>query len=83
MQETKYREQIREMLYKMGFNTNIEDDDLFSDIGMDSIIFIRLIIEIESKFNIRYPDEYLSFKDSGSIEKISVIVSSLISQKRV
>lgn len=52
MQETKYREQIREMLYKMGFNTNIEDDDLFSDIGMDSIIFIRLIIEIESKFNI-------------------------------
>lgn len=52
MQETKYREQIREMLYKMGFNTNMEDDDLFSDIGMDSIIFIRLIIEIESKFNI-------------------------------
>ena len=52
MQETKYREQIREMLYKMGFNTNMEDDDLFSDIGMDSIIFIRLMIEIESKFNI-------------------------------
>lgn len=38
---------------------DIGDDDSFIDkFGMDSILFVSYVIEIEGKFGIEVPDEY-------------------------
>ena len=51
----------------------IEDD--FE--GIDSIVFIKIILAIEDYFNIEYPDDKLSFQESGSISKISKVLEGL------
>lgn len=51
---------ISELFKDKGFDTDIiEYADLIDDMGMDSITFISIVIEIEAKFNIIIPDEML------------------------
>lgn len=50
---------ISELFKDKGFDTDIiEYADLVDDMGMDSITFISIVVEIEAKFNIEVPDEY-------------------------
>ena len=56
----------------------IEYVDLVDDLGMDSIIFISMIVEIESKFKITIPDEMLLIENFRKVENI---VSYVITEK--
>ncbi len=67
-------------------NINIENaeftpehvgDDL-STIGMDSIIFIRVIVALEDEFDIEIPDEYLLLTELNTISKMVDVISAVL-----
>ena len=59
--------------------TLTEDDyDLpFDRIGVDSFTFIRIIVEIESKFNCEIPDSRLIISELDTIRKIYSLLQEL------
>ena len=54
-----------------------EDVDLREYI-MDSIQFINFVVELEKKFSIEIPEEYLNFETISSLNKLKGIVEMLI-----
>ncbi len=49
-------------------------DTNLQNIGMDSIKFIKVIVEIEGEFDIEYPDDKLLITESGTLEKMVAVV---------
>jgi len=49
-----------------------------SELGMNSIAFIQTIVEIEDKFQIEVPDEYLLFSEMDTVYKMASVVTALI-----
>lgn len=47
-------------------------------IGMDSLKFISIIVELEKEFEIEYPDEYLVMANMNTVHKIIEGVYSLL-----
>lgn len=62
-----------------GFDVDmIEYADLVDDLGMDSILFVSLIVEIEFLFGITIPDDMLEQENFNTLEKIESVVLGLI-----
>lgn len=53
--------------------SSISDISLL-ELGIDSILFITLVIEIEEEFGINIPDEHMNLEDLSSLDKICKIV---------
>ncbi len=53
-------------------------DTNLQNIGMDSIRFIKVIVEIEGKFDIEYPDDKLLITESGTLEKMVAVVNNCL-----
>lgn len=49
---------------------NIETADFVDDIGMDSIVFISMVIKIESQFGIKVPSDMLLMENFKDIDRI-------------
>ena len=66
-----------------GIIVKIENDgDAFLDISaIDSITFISFIIDIESTFEIVFPDEFLSLMIIQSLNGVVHMLSELITEK--
>lgn len=56
--------------------TILNEENLFN-LGFDSINFVKLIVELELKFDIEYPDDLLDLKNLSSVDKIEQLVESL------
>ena len=78
------REDILDKVLKV-LNANLEnteitfeqtEDDL-SALGMDSIVFIRVVVALEEAFDIEIPDEKLSLNEMNTIAKIMDVISSI------
>lgn len=77
-----------DILYKIIeiVNENVENLKLTSDkydadlsqLGMDSIKFITIVIAFEEAFGIEIPDEYLLITELGTINKMKSVVSSVL-----
>lgn len=79
MEKQQIKEQLFPILSKVFFNIQMCSDrinmiDLIDDLGMDSVTFITLIIEIESHFQITVADEYLLFDHFRNINGIVDII---------
>jgi acyl carrier protein len=75
-------ELISEMFNDKGFNIEIiEHVNLIDDLGMDSITFISLVIEIEASFGIAIPDDMLLMESFNSVDNIASIVENELSKK--
>lgn len=73
---------IIEVFKNQEFDANIiEYTDLLEDLGMDSLSFISLVIEIESHFKITIPDETLLLDNFKFVDDIVVIVNQEIVKK--
>jgi acyl carrier protein len=59
-------------------NKNIELSSEVSSIAFDSLRFIKLVVEIEKKFNIEFEDDYLLLHKYKTIEDICEYVESKI-----
>ena len=65
-----------------GVDTDIlEFVDLIDDLGMDSMIFISIVIEVESTFDITVPDEMLLMENFRNVDEIIKIVENEINSK--
>ena len=56
-------------------NTQLDDD--LVELGVDSITFIRIVVELEELFEIEIPDEKLLITEMGTIHKIVEVVAVL------
>jgi len=67
---------ISELFKDMGFAADIiEYADLVDDMGMDSITFITIIVELEAKFDITVPDNMLLMDNFKKVDDIIAIVA--------
>jgi acyl carrier protein len=57
-----------------------EDDSLF-DLGLDSFGSVQLMLALEERFNVEFPDDLLNRKSFSTIRSISEAVSTLIRQE--
>ena len=58
------------------------DDDLV-ELGVDSITFIRIIVELEELFEIEIPDEKLLITEMSTIRKMVEVVAATIDVTKV
>ena len=61
--------------------TMLFDDTNLQVAGMDSIKFIKMIVEIESTFDIEYPDEKLLITESGTLKQVIEIIENCLKAK--
>jgi len=61
-----------------GGGLELLSDTKLQTIGMDSINFIKLIVEIECEFDIEYPEDKLLISESGTVRQIVAIVESCL-----
>ena len=67
-------------------NSNIEDvkiesgqaDEDLSQLGMDSIKFISIVVAMEEAFGIEVPDEKLLITEMGTLNKMVDVVSTAL-----
>lgn len=86
MEKSEIKAKILEILSNLFQNTGIDTDvleyvDLIDDLGMDSVNFISLIVELEAEFDIQIPDEWLLMDKFLECSSILSAVEELIVQK--
>ena len=59
----------------------IEYVDLVDDLGMDSIIFISIVVELEAHFDMEVPDDMLLLEKFRCVDDIVSIVENELSKK--
>lgn len=74
--------EVREKIIKIFMSSFVdvtnENVDLISDLGMDSLTFVQLIILIEEEFDIEIPFELLEINNFRNISLITDIVNRII-----
>lgn len=80
MDNIEIKEYVNKIILKLFDGYGIESEsianvDLISDLGMDSIQFISLVVEIEQYFHITIPDETLSMENFRTVVAIVNIIS--------
>lgn len=82
MNEVEVKSAIIEELENLGIIIDIseEDTDLLS-MEIDSITFITFIVALEERFEIQFPDEYLTMEVMNSLNGFSSLIYTLLSNK--
>lgn len=86
MEKSEIKVKILEIMSILFQNSGVDTDvleyvDLIDDLGMDSVNFISLIIELEAKFDIQIPDDWLLIDKFRECSSILSAVEELIVQK--
>lgn len=63
-------------LCNIQINSDYADVDL-AKLGVDSIVFIRIILELEKQFTCTIPDEMLLFSKINTVNKIVALLTDL------
>ena len=75
-------ELVSELFKDNGFDIDIiEYVDLIDDMGMDSITFISIVVEVEAHFNIEVPDDMLLFENFKCVDDIVSVIENELSKK--
>lgn len=83
MERNDIKEKIIDILDRLFSDSGVDRDileyvDLIDDLGMDSINFISLIIELESTFDIQIPDDWLLMEKFQNYTLIYSAVEELL-----
>lgn len=86
MDKNEIKLKILEILNNLFQNSDVGTDvleyvDFIDDLGMDSVHFISLIVELEAEFDIQIPDEWLLMNKFREYSSILSAVEELITQK--
>lgn len=75
-------ESIRELLTKVGglpiAVTDIADDADLYTVGLSSFASVQLMLGLEDKFDIEFPDQFLNRKSFASISAIEQTITSIL-----
>ena len=75
-------ELVSELFKDKGFDIDIiEYVDLIDDMGMDSITFISIVVEIEAHFGIEVPDDMLLLENFKCVDDIISVIENGLSKK--
>ncbi|MBQ5842545.1 MAG: acyl carrier protein [Clostridia bacterium] len=55
-----------------------KNTNLVQDLALDSIVFIQIILDIETEFEIEFPDELLTMDSLSSLNTIVSIIKNII-----
>lgn len=69
---------IEDITQTTGINERNYEEDL-ATLGLTSIGFIQVIVQIEEEFQVTIPDEFLLLSKLNTVNKIASIVLSLLS----
>lgn len=73
--KTEVIQLVSELFANKGYDIDIiEYVDLIDDLGMDSITFISIVVEVETRFSIIIPDNMLLMENFRKIENIVNVV---------
>jgi acyl carrier protein len=76
--------EIKEIIVKVKENiistNDIKNDVKFEALGIDSLLYVRVIIEIEKAFNLNFPSDKLVLKNGGTIKELCDIVTMLLNK---
>lgn len=83
MEQNEIKLQIMDMLSRLFPNAGVDTDvlefvDLIDDLGMDSITFMSIVVQIETIFNIIIPDHLLMMEEFRHVEEIINIVENTL-----
>ena len=86
MKKEAIRERLTALCADVFQNSEIDVDlvehaDFFDDLGMDSITFITLIVEIEVAFDITIPDDLLIMNYFKNVGVIAQIIADRLAEK--
>lgn len=81
MENGDIKSKVIEMISNLFPNSGIDSDileyvDLIDDLGMDSVTFISIVVEIESIFEIIVPDDMLLMENFRNVDGILAVVES-------
>ena len=68
---------VENYLDEMILNSSDYDKELMN-LGIDSMAFIHIVVEIEEYFGIEIPDEYLVMNEMSTVNKIVSVIMKLI-----
>lgn len=74
--EEKIIEIINEKLKNPLISVEQKNADLL-ELGLDSIIFISVIVALEEEFGMEFPDEKLTLTEMNTVTKIAEVISSV------
>jgi Acyl carrier protein len=57
--------------------TTVQSDEDLSQLGMDSIMFIRIIVSLEEEFECEIPDSKLLITEMNTVNKIFKLLKSI------
>ena len=86
MKTATIKRELIELIYELfkdkGFDIDLlEYVDLIDDLGMDSITFISIVVEIEARFGIEVPDDMLVLENFKCVNEIISIVKKEVAKK--
>ena len=80
--KNKVIELLRELLPDSDIDPDtLEYADLVDDFGMDSMIFISILVEIEASYDISIPDNMLLINNFRKVNDIIDIISNIINNQ--
>lgn len=59
-------------------DTDLQNDTLLNECGLDSVGIVELIILIEEKYNFEFSSNDLNLKDFETVNSISLLVQKLV-----
>lgn len=73
------RERLIQILSKYG--DDFEGD--FRDSGVNSIEFIKMLVNIEKEFEIEFDDEMLDIEKMSTLDKLCAVLEKMIEEKKI
>ncbi len=64
----------------IGENIDVKYDTKFESIGLNSIMFIRVVVALEEKFDIEFEDEYLDYEMYNTVTDFCAYVERLLNE---
>lgn len=82
MTKERIKAGIIQIIFELVQNNGIDGEvieflDLVDDVGIDSIMFITIIVKLEEKFKITFPDDVILMNNFRRIDNIVDIVKQL------
>jgi acyl carrier protein len=71
----KLREILKGYLYFTASVEEIDSDTNLEEYGLDSFIYLRLVVAIENEFQIEFDDEALDFRNFSTIKSLASYIA--------
>ena len=88
MEKIEIKQKLLETIQALFPDSEVETDvleyaDLIDDLGMDSITFISIIVEIEDMFGITIPDDKLLIENFRNVDEIMRLIENEVTNSNM